>query len=92
MYSQFYNFAALVGPVIGGVFYLYFGFERTMDINMIAEFILAGCFYYYNCGRKVKSQEKHLQETIKKLKEIGELRKKTIEMGEEGGDTTNFTS
>lgn len=35
LYSQLYNLAALLGPVIGGFMYDIFGYEHTMDVNLI---------------------------------------------------------
>jgi len=77
LYSQFYNAAALLGPVIGGVMYDVFNFEHTMDCNMIFELFLAVLFIYYNCGRDVYPKDKNLRETVQKLKEIGDKSKKS---------------
>lgn len=77
--------------MVGGILYLTVGFERTMDINMIAEFILAIVFYVFNCGTDVVQKEKNLKETVDKLKEIGERRKKRLENDEsEMADTVIF--
>jgi len=46
-----------------------------MDINMFFELSLAGAFMYWNCGRDVYKKDIEQKETIKKLREIGEIRK-----------------
>ena len=73
-----------MGPVIGGILYNYFGFENTMNISMIFEVVLAFLFFCFNCGTNVLQKDKVMQETIKKLKELGEKRKKKLDHDESG--------
>jgi len=50
LYSQFYNLAALIGPVVGGLLYDAYGYEGAMDANMYMELCLAVFFMIFNCG------------------------------------------
>jgi hypothetical protein len=79
MYSQLYNLAALIGPVIGGGLYQMITYEPTMNSNVLLQLILACLFAYYNCGRDCYKNAADLKEMISKLKEIGEIRKKKLE-------------
>ena len=68
----------MVGPLIGAGLYYFFGYEKTMDINVFFELFLVVVFGVFNCGFKVYANEKRLIETIKKLREIGNNRTKTL--------------
>lgn len=94
LYSQFYNFAALVGPVIGGGLDQLFKYEPTMNVNMICSLFIALFFGIFNCGREVFKNSEELNSTIKKLKEIGEKtrKKKSAEAAQESSAATGPTS
>ena len=53
-----------------------------MNINMFFELGLGLLFFIFNCGFKVGQKEKHLIETVRKLKEIGDSRKKKLDKDE----------
>lgn len=72
LYSFLYNLAALFGPVIGGMMYDVFGYEHTMDVNLILQLIFAVVFYWFNCGRDVFQRDAKLKSELKRLKAIGD--------------------
>lgn len=70
IYSQFYNLAALLGPVIGGAMYDWTDYEFTMNFHIFLEIGVALLFICFNCGRKVYAKHTIQQDVLKKLKEI----------------------
>lgn len=69
-YGLFYNLASLVGPVLGGALYASFGYQDTLDYNMIGEFIVFFIFLIFNCGPNVFSTAAKEQKLLDRMKEI----------------------
>jgi hypothetical protein len=51
-------FSSLVAPVIGGMIHDAWGYNRCLDIMMIAEIVVFLIFIIFNCGFNVYSKYK----------------------------------
>lgn len=85
-YGLFYNLASLIGPVLGGACFDAFGYQSTMDYNMIGEAVVFLAFLIFNCGPNVFKNAKQDQKVLDRMKEIELTLAVLEEEGEYNGD------